>query len=289
MRSTNFRIGLIAVVLLIVLASLGVLSALAQTADVSSLMEDSRDVLSVPGEFLQPAISLKKTVGTDANACASTSLIAVISGTQVTYCYKVTNTGDLTLSLHDLRDSELGNVLNGFSYSLMPGASAFLTATVQITETAVNTATWTAYNTGPTNVSTATDSATVEILQPEISLEKTVGTDANACASTSLITVMPGTQVIYCYEVTNTGELTLSMHDLQDSELGSILNSFSFSLMPGASAFLTATAQIMETTVNTATWTAYNPGPTDETTAQAAAKVVVPKPGTDLYLPFIRK
>jgi hypothetical protein len=289
MRSTKFRIGLIAVILLVVLASLGVISSLAQTAEDPLLPDDWRVSLAVPSETLQPAISLEKTVGTDANVCASTSLIMVMPGTQVTYCYKVTNTGDLTLGVHDLQDSELGSVLSDFYYSLMPGASAFLTATVQITETTVNTATWTAYNPGPINLSTASDSATVEIFQPAISLEKTVGTDANACASTNQITVPPGTQVTYCYEVTNTGELALSLHDLKDSELGSMLSGFSYSLMPGASAFLTATVQITETTINMATWTAYNPGPTDETSAQAEARVVVPKPGIDLYLPFIRK
>ncbi len=55
------------------------------------------------------------------------------------------------------------------------------------------------------------------------------------------------------------------------------------------SAFLTATVQITETTVNTATWMAYNPGPVDEASAKASAKVVVPMSGFDLYLPYIRK
>jgi hypothetical protein len=117
------------------------------------------------------AISLAKTVGTDPNACASTAEITIPVTAEVTYCYEVTNTGTMTLTLHDLEDSELGAIETGLSLSLSPGGTAFLTETVAISATTVNTATWTAYNAGPTDVVTATDSATVTIgalLPPEV-------------------------------------------------------------------------------------------------------------------------
>ena len=44
------------------------------------------------------------------------------AGTTCTYCYEVTNTGDVTLNLHDLDDSQLGTIFNSFAYSLTPGA-----------------------------------------------------------------------------------------------------------------------------------------------------------------------
>ncbi|NJN54581.1 MAG: hypothetical protein HC804_07380 [Anaerolineae bacterium] len=90
-------------------------------------------------------------------------------------------------------------------------------------------------------------------------LTKTVGTDATACATTDAITITIGTDVTYCYEIENTGDTTLNLHDLDDSELGSILAGFPYALSPGASAFITQTASLASTTVNTATWTAYNP------------------------------
>ncbi len=93
---------------------------------------------------------------------------------------------------------------------------------------------------------------------PAISLTKTVGTDPLSCAVTDAITVTVGTVVNYCYNVTNTGEITLTLHDLQDNELGTLLDDFPYVLYPGASAFLTQTATINATTVNTATWTAFN-------------------------------
>ena len=47
-----------------------------------------------------PAITLTKTVGTDASVCATTDEITVPAGTEVAYCYEVVNTGDVTLNLH---------------------------------------------------------------------------------------------------------------------------------------------------------------------------------------------
>ncbi|MCI0398306.1 MAG: hypothetical protein L0322_25700, partial [Chloroflexi bacterium] len=123
-------------------------------------------------ELIQPpsgaAITLDKTVGADPDVCAVTDPITVPFGTDVTYCYEVTNTGLVTFTLHDLVDSELGTILNAFPYVLAPGASAFLTQTTNITQTTVNTATWTAYNQIPRALgfATASDTATVNVIQP---------------------------------------------------------------------------------------------------------------------------
>jgi hypothetical protein len=153
-----------------------------------------------------------------------------------------------------------------------------LTQTAVITQTTVNTATWTAYNPGPQDVFESVDTATVNVVPPSIALTKTVGTDSSVCANTDEIDVVAGTAVTYCFEVTNTGLTTFTRHDLEDSHLGMILDGLSFSLTPGASVFLTQTAVITQTTVNTATWTAYNPGPSDvvEDSDSATVNVVPP-------------
>ena len=106
---------------------------------------------------------LTKTVGLDPGVCAATDQITVTRGTEVTYCYQVENTGDITLTLHDLADSELGALLTGYSYDLLPGASVFVTQSAAITQTTANTAAWTAYNTGPVDVAVYTDTATVRV------------------------------------------------------------------------------------------------------------------------------
>jgi hypothetical protein len=241
---------------------------------------ESTDTATV--NVIPPSIALSKTVGTDPSACADTDEIGVAEGTTVTYCYEVTNTGLTTLAFHDLDDSELGEILDGLAFNLEPGASAFITATAFITEATVNTALWTAYNAGPTDVVTATDSATVNILTPAISLAKTVGVDPSACATTSEISVAEGTAVTYCYEVTNTGEVSLSLHDVEDSELGDLLTAFNFVLEPGASVFITETAVITQPTTNTATWTAYNPGPYAVATDSDSATVNILPAGINL-------
>ncbi len=104
-------------------------------------------------EAQNASIELVKTVGTDPGVCAPSSNITVPAGTEVYYCYTVTNTGDVTLNLHDLDDSELGNLFMGFPYALTPGSSvstvdAGLTIPAIITMPTLNTATWTAYNAG---------------------------------------------------------------------------------------------------------------------------------------------
>jgi hypothetical protein len=245
---------------------------------------DSATVTVVP-----PSIAFTKTVGLDPALCATTGAITVGPNTAVTYCYEVTNTGLTTLGLHDLVDSELGVILDGFTFALAPQASVFLTQTAVITQTTVNTATWTAYNAGPENLVEETDSATVTVVPPSIAFTKTVGLDPALCATTGAITVGPNTAVTYCYEVTNTGLTTLGLHDLVDSELGVILDGFTFALAPQASVFLTQTAVITQTTVNTATWTAYNAGPTDVAEESDSATVTV-IPDTRLYyLPLVLK
>ncbi|MCB8943212.1 MAG: proprotein convertase P-domain-containing protein [Ardenticatenaceae bacterium] len=112
-----------------------------------------------------------------------------------------------------------------------------------------------------------------------IVMTKTVGLGAE-CASTKTIVVSPGTAVTYCYRVANTGNVTLTVHDLTDSELGTVLADFSFTLAPGGSAALTQTAVINTSTVNTATWTAANPGPTDTVAYVDGATVIANYPNT---------
>lgn len=128
------------------------------------------------GAALDP-LTLEKTVGLDPNVCATADAITVTAGTDVTYCYEVTNNSGITLNTHDLFDDQLGTLLTSFPYTLANGASAFLTATTTITVTTVNIATWTASsafnNTAiggaagwgpPVVTSTASDSAIVNVL-----------------------------------------------------------------------------------------------------------------------------
>lgn len=107
----------------------------------------------------------------------------------------------------------------------------------------------------------------------EITLEKTVGTDPNVCATTTQIAAPYGSSVYYCFTVTNTGTIALTSHDLVDSHLGTVLDDFSYNLLPGSSAFLVVPDTVSGDVTNTATWTAsVVGGPSAQ--AEASATVI---------------
>lgn len=94
--------------------------------------------------------------------------------------------------------------------------------------------------------------------QPSIVMEKTVGFVPNVCAPTASLVVPEGATVYYCYTVTNNGGITLTLHDLEDSALETILYNHSHSLAPQETYHWIDEAVITQTTINTAVWTAYN-------------------------------
>ena len=65
-----------------------------------------------------------------------------------------------------------------------------------------------------------------------------------------------GFDVYYCYTVRNTGLNTLNVHDLVDSELGTLFTGVNYSLAPGATYSHIQPATVYETVTNTGTWTA---------------------------------
>jgi hypothetical protein len=146
---------------------------------------------------------------------------------------------------------------------------------------------------------TATDSHSAVVnftpIEPDIVMTKTVGTAPGLCATTTTI-VLPigGGDVYYCYTIRNTGNYTLTRHDLSDDKLGGIMAGTVYTLAPGqsidtVSAGITASAFITQDTVNIGSWTAYNPGPANSASTTAVATVTVtPPPIWRIYLPAVR-
>ena len=237
-----------------------------------------------PESLLAPSLTLSKTVGTDPNSCATTDSITIDPGSALTSCYQVTNTGDGNLVIHTLIDDKIGELLSKFSYSLSPGASAFITSTITVDVPVINIATWYAHTSAGVQVQDSA-LAKVNVNTAAITLKKTVGFDPNTCASTDSISVTPGTQVTYCYKVTNSGEVAIASHNLVDDQLGTILHDFPFNLTIGASSFLTQTVEINASVVNTATWTART-SLLYETMDSANAEVFVFR---KIFIPFVKK
>ena len=69
---------------------------------------------------LVPSLSVLKTVGEDANTCATTQELEVDEGTDVYFCFTLGNTGNVTLTEHILVDASL-DVTVTFNYPLAPG------------------------------------------------------------------------------------------------------------------------------------------------------------------------
>jgi len=76
------------------------------------------------------------------------------------------------------------------------------------------------------------------------------------CNPVAELHVPISTTVVYCYMIHNTGVVTLTTHTLDDSQLGRLLNAFTYSLPPNATYIYTLTQTLAVSTTNVATWTA---------------------------------
>ncbi|MDJ0865012.1 MAG: hypothetical protein QNK03_02815 [Myxococcota bacterium] len=131
------------------------------------------------------------------------------------------------------------------------------------------------------------DSVTVSIGTPGLDLDVTVAPssgdpdiDSVLCGTEEWITVPAGSDVVFCYAVTNSGEVRLDRHDLADEASGPILDDFAFSLEPGGSVFLTQTVPVATNVVNDALWVARDSvDPVLSAAASDAAVVTIPEPG----------
>ena len=120
------------------------------------------DSATVTLEPPAPAIVLTKTVGLDPAVCATTNTQVVLAGTEVVYCYRVRNTGNIAFDFHDLYDDPLGLVLFHWPAALAPGATLAITHAVPITATTTNEGTWTAFRADGL-WATDSDTATVRV------------------------------------------------------------------------------------------------------------------------------
>jgi hypothetical protein len=122
-----------------------------------------------------------------------------------------------------------------------------------------------------------------------LSLTKTVGTNPDVYSPLDEITVTSGVTVTYFYVVENTGAITLPLHTLEDTQLGTILGpDYAYDLAPGEILTITASAVVTQSVTNTAVWLA-----TDNAmytaVATDAATVNVFSANVQLYLPVVLK
>jgi hypothetical protein len=209
-------------------------------------------------KLVTASIDIQKTVYAGHNAgasCPGGELVTGVTGTQVTYCFVVTNTGSTYLNPVTVSDANLGitqaqMTLKSGTLPLAPGATLVYYYQTTITGDLANTACTDGNPSdaggadlpGGVNV-TDCDTAQVDKVAPAIDIVKTVYAGHNSgasCPGGELVTGVNGTQVTYCFVVTNTGDTYLSPVTVNDANLGitqaqMTLKSGTVPLAPGAS------------------------------------------------------
>jgi uncharacterized repeat protein (TIGR01451 family) len=248
--------------------------------------------LTVPATSL-PALTVVKS---------STPTTVTAAGQTITYTFAVKNTGNVTLStitINDTQTAPAGSLTSGPTCpggSLAPGSTTDCTATYIVTQADMNNGSVadaaTATGTPPTGPS-------INSAQANLSVPATQTPSLTVVKSATPSTVSSvGTVVIYTFDVTNTGNVSLtaiSINDTQTNPVGDTLTSGptcpSGSLAPGASVDCTATATVTQADLDngsisdsaTATGTppsgppitTPNPGTTTVTVTQSPALTVV--------------
>ena len=163
-------------------------------------------------------------------------------GDQITYTFRVENTGNVTLSDVDITDAVAGVVISGGPIaSMAPGAvdTATFTATYTLTQADVDAGTFTntATVTGSPDVGDDvtdddTDTKTF-VAEPSITLTKSGTLDMTIVAPSTEANV--GDQIDYAFTVTNTGNVTLTNVNIADTLAGVTITGTIASLAPGAS------------------------------------------------------
>jgi uncharacterized repeat protein (TIGR01451 family) len=210
------------------------------------------------------------------------SVDTALVGETITYTYRVTNTGNVTLDSVTLSDDLLGPISLGSS-SLAAGAGTSGTDTYVVQQSdlpgpVVNTATVTGTPPVGSDV-TDTDSESVALTSnPDIEVVKEASVD----------TAMVGETITYTYWVTNTGNVTLNPVTLYDDLLGPITLG-STSLVQGAGTsgtyfYVVQQSDLPGPIINTATVTGTPPVGSDvtDTDSESVAFRII-------YLPVILK
>ncbi len=202
-----------------------------------------------------PRLIITETVGTDPHSCATTSEIDVAVGTLVHYCTTVYNPSRVTLQLHKVYDS-LSGVEKLLPLVLARKESYSISRTQLISQSVANVITWTGYVTNEIGVyTTITDSAVVRT--PALHLRATMISAGEPCTGRQTITVTVGTEIMYCYSVTNTGMVPFERHQLVDSTNRTIYSATT-TLRPGDVYNVGITLPATQSTHTTYTWTAYS-------------------------------
>ena len=230
-RMKSFRLGLI-----VAIALAGLLGSALWVMAQSALPAQEQPAQAQPAEassIQQIVLFVTATVGTNANACATTTTTQVRANTTVYYCFRVHNMDDESLTVHNLRTSRGLNRVVSLTVASNTTQEVFFATTNFTDATAVdvtNFITWTAQT--PSNQQfVATSRAHIDIVNPSVNVVKTVGQDLATCPTTRTTRVPSGQSAAFCISIQNTGDITLTRHTINDQPL-SLIATFNYTLAP---------------------------------------------------------
>jgi len=203
--------------------------------------------------------------------------VYALAGDAATYCYVVTNSGDVTVTNIAVTDNS-GSFSVG---SLMAGQSAAVSSTFTVisSEDSAAVASGIVAATGQP-VSSAPDDAAVVRISPSLSLQKTVNYTAD-CPGSESVSVAAGTTVTVCYVVTNTGDTTVENITINDNAHTYVVGTLAAGTSMSVSA--TETAIVSESSAAIANG---NEPLTDSTVSSApdSANVEILRPATPILV-----
>ncbi len=190
-----------------------------------------------------PGLTLDKTVGviTDPNN--------LVAGDTIPYTFTVTNTGNVTLTLIHVVDVNTGDVTCDDT-TLAPHTSTHCAASYVLTQSDVDSGhianSATAYGKSPTSeVTDASDTTDTPIPGlPGIEIVKSASAPSAATA---------GSTITYTFDVTNTGNVTLSGIVVTDTKITTGITCPDDTLAPQEAMACTATYRLTQDDVNTGT------------------------------------
>src|SRR3990172_10967293 len=197
----------------------------------------------------------------------------VVSGTMVTFTYKVENTGTATIICNSINDDKIGDVPINGPIVLAGGVGASFTKTKSdtIESTITNTATAFCEKDGGDPVNDLSNAVLVTVINPAASLDKTASKTQGQVGSDPL-QVTANIDVFYAFKVTNSGDVPLTNCVVTDPNLPGLVSNIPSPLAPNAmfTVFSSVAEQYTDDFQNTGTVTCDDVAmvtPTDSDTA----------------------
>ena len=177
------------------------------------------------------ALSVQKSVGVDANGCATTSDLTVTAGTTVYYCFTLRNSGSITLTEHTIVDTPLG-INSVISSTLAPGQEIIISndslgdydlaanlLSENISSNLTNNLIVSSTTITGSNAITASSLAQVDVIDTtDVIVNLFAFNTAETCGNTTQVT--QGTDVYYCVSVQNIGTEVIDTHTINIASFG---------------------------------------------------------------------